>query len=81
MPIFEYKCKDCNTVFEVFHKVKENKDDVFCPKCKSKNYVKLISTFSSFGSESDTDFGSSCSSGSCNTDFGGGCPGGICGLN
>lgn len=81
MPIFEYKCNDCNTKFEVFHKVKENKDEIICPNCNSKNYIKLISTFSSFGSDSNSDFDSPCSSGTCGTQFNGGCTGGVCGLN
>ncbi|MCX7833640.1 MAG: zinc ribbon domain-containing protein [Ignavibacteria bacterium] len=81
MPIFEYKCNDCNTKFEIFHKSRENEENIFCPKCNSKNYKKLISVFSSFGSENDTDFDNPCSSGYCDTSYNGGCPGGVCGLN
>jgi len=79
MPIFEYTCKDCNSHYDILHKKKENKDDVICPKCKSKNYLKLISSFSSVistGSSSD-----GCESGSCGMPYGGGCADGMCGLN
>ena len=82
MPIFEYKCNDCNTMFEVLHKSKENKDNVFCPKCKSVNHKKLLSTFSSPGVSSDSGFDAGCSTGACDMpSYGGGCPGGMCGLN
>ncbi len=82
MPIFEYKCKDCNHIYEIFHKVRENKDVICCPKCNSKNYIKLVSKFSSFSSENSSDFDNPCSSGSCDyQQYKGGCPGGVCGLN
>lgn len=41
MPIFEYKCNDCNSEFELL-KLNLNRDDI-CPNCNSKNIVKLIS--------------------------------------
>lgn len=75
MPIYDYRCKECNTVFDVFHKGKEVEEDIVCPKCGSTKYVKLMSAPSlSFSSSSGTDFsgGSSCDSGCC---------GGACGLN
>ncbi len=81
MPIFEYKCKECNTKYEVLHKSAENKDDVFCPECKSPKHEKLLSVFSSSNSSSSSDFGG-CSTGSCGIpSYGGGCSNGMCGLN
>lgn len=80
MPIFEYTCKECSTNYDILHKTKENKDDVICPKCKSRNHVKLISSFSSVISSGSSSGG--CESGSCGLPpIGGGCPGGMCGLN
>ena len=32
MPIYEYQCKHCNDVFEIFHKIDED-CKVSCPKC------------------------------------------------
>jgi len=32
MPIYEYQCKQCNEVFEIFHKIDED-CKVTCPKC------------------------------------------------
>jgi putative FmdB family regulatory protein len=42
MPTYNYKCNECNTKYEIFHKVKENPDDVICPSCNSKSSKKLI---------------------------------------
>ncbi len=79
MPIFEYKCKVCGTVYDVLHKSSSSKEDVVCPKCSSKKNVKLVSAFSSsFKSDS---FSGGCSDGSCGTPSYGGCSGGMCGLN
>ncbi|MDQ1266660.1 MAG: Zinc ribbon protein [Bacteroidota bacterium] len=43
MPTFNYKCLDCGTKYEVFHKVKEVKEEVICPQCHSDSEAKLIS--------------------------------------
>ncbi len=42
MPNYNYRCNECNTKYEIFHKVKENLDDVVCPSCYSKSSTKLI---------------------------------------
>ena len=47
MPIYEYRCQDCSTVFETFVSSSCAADKVICKKCKSKKVVKQISTFSS----------------------------------
>jgi len=78
MPVFDYRCSDCGTVYDVYHKVKEVAEDVLCPQCGSPKHKKLISATSiSMGGSSS---GSSHSESSC--DAGGGCcGGGSCGLN
>ncbi|MBN1397083.1 MAG: zinc ribbon domain-containing protein [Bacteroidetes bacterium] len=43
MPIYDYKCKDCNAAFDIFHKVREVDEDIICPNCSSHNYSRLIS--------------------------------------
>lgn len=79
MPIFEYKCEDCNSNYDVLHKSKENKDDIVCPSCNSRKYVKLMSSFSSVMSSGSSSGG--CESGSCGVPSYGGCANGMCGLN
>lgn len=83
MPIFEYKCSDCNSKFEILHKSSSNTHEVVCPKCGSKEYKKLLSAFSaSVGKESGYSFNDTCASGACGLgNPGGGCASGMCGLN
>ena len=47
MPIYEYRCKACETVFETFVSSISDADKVVCKKCKSKNVEKQFSTFAS----------------------------------
>ncbi len=44
MPIYEYQCKKCNEVFEIFHKIDED-CHAACPKCLGPA-KKLISATS-----------------------------------
>ena len=75
MPVYDYRCTDCETRYDVFHKGKEVPADVVCPSCGSTNHKKLMSVpVVSMGSSSGADS----SGGSCET---GGCCGGACGIN
>lgn len=83
MPIFEYKCGDCNKKFEVLHKSSVNQEEVYCPECNSKNYKKLLSAFSASvnGSSDNSSYDNSCSSGNCGLPTPNSCSAGMCGLN
>ncbi|MFC2132995.1 FmdB family zinc ribbon protein [Bacteroidota bacterium] len=81
MPIFEYKCEDCNTKHEVLHKSSTNIEEVTCPSCNSNNNKKLLSSFSASIGNSSFSAGESCSTGSCGLPVSGGCASGTCGLN
>jgi len=72
MPVFDYVCAECETTFDIYHKVREMTEDILCPSCGSNRYRKLISAPAiSVGGKSSSSPASSCS-----TDFGGGCCGG-----
>jgi len=43
MPTYDYKCAGCGATYDIFHKVREIKEDVVCPQCSSKEHVRLIS--------------------------------------
>lgn len=47
MPIYEYKCEDCEKEFEVFTFLKDEKP--ICPSCGSKEVKKKVSSFQSTG--------------------------------
>lgn len=63
MPIYEYKCQDCGNIFE---KLTYKEEEIECPYCSGKNIKKLISLFSSPGSEKGN-ICSSCSSRNCSS--------------
>ena len=81
MPIFEYKCSECESKFEIL--TKSNDDHkASCPDCNSSKANKLFSAFStSTASVSFSDNG--CATGNCNVDVPnvGGYANGMCGLN
>lgn len=79
MPIFEYKCNDCGTQYDILHKGAENADNVICPSCASRAHVKKFSSFSASVS-SGTSSASACESGSCGVPSYNSCAGGMCGL-
>ena len=55
MPIFEYRCNDCTTEFEVLQRT-SNTDDTptKCPRCGAENATKRFSTFATAGSQNET---------------------------
>lgn len=72
MPTYVYKCNDCGNKYEVFHKVKEQKENVICPSCSSKESTKMIAAASISGfSKSSEPSMPPCA-------MGGGCSGGMC---
>ncbi len=50
MPIYEYECKKCGKIFEVYQRLSEKGDDIKCPVCGTEKPVKRVSSFSSCGS-------------------------------
>ena len=80
MPVYEYKCSDCNSKFDVYHKSIEHIEDIKCPECNSNHNKKLLSTFSpNMGSVSSSSQSYEQSeSSSCSTC---GCGTGSCGLD
>lgn len=79
MPIFEYRCQECNTKYDVLVKSSAAGNEVACPKCQSTNNKKLFSTFSAQANGSSVSQG--CADGSCGYAPAGGCSSGMCGLN
>ncbi|RLB08370.1 MAG: zinc ribbon domain-containing protein [Deltaproteobacteria bacterium] len=62
MPIYEYKCLDCN---ESFEKLVLKKDELIqCPKCKGNNVERIMSAFAF---KSGDNFTPSTGSSSCST--------------
>jgi putative FmdB family regulatory protein len=64
MPIYEYECKKCGENFEVL--LFGNKT-VTCPKCKSNEIFKKMSSFSMKGVQKGNSACTSCKSSSCSS--------------
>jgi putative FmdB family regulatory protein len=72
MPLYEYSCQECRSVFEVLIrscKDRSEEDRVACPSCTSRNVTKLFSTFSVSSRGVSPSTGQS----SCSTCTGGNC--------
>lgn len=68
MPIYEYKCQDCQFQFEQIRSIKDADADLGCVRCESHNVKRVISLFnaSSGGQSLSSSSGcSTCSSNSC----------------
>jgi putative FmdB family regulatory protein len=58
MPIYEFFCDDCNTIFNFFSKTIDTSKRPRCPKCKTKVLDRQMSAFAFTGKareEGDTD--------------------------
>ncbi len=73
MPIYEFKCLDCNNVFELLLINNDETHEMVCPKCQGENFERIMSATSyamgpssgeSLGPKSQT---RTCSTGSCTT--------------
>ncbi|MGB9600347.1 MAG: FmdB family zinc ribbon protein [Myxococcota bacterium] len=77
MPIYEYKCEECNRIFEYLVRNLHDTENIKCEYCGSRKFKRVMSSYSAFGSSSSgTEFSGSegGSSPSC------GCGGGSCGI-
>lgn len=43
MPVLEYECLNCKSVYEILHLTREKPEDIICPGCGSSGHKKLIS--------------------------------------
>jgi putative FmdB family regulatory protein len=49
MPIYEFYCKDCHTIFNFYSKTMNTKKIPVCPKCKAIKLTRQISLFAFTG--------------------------------
>ncbi len=53
MPVYEYRCGQCNRKFTALVGMTAEKDDETCPHCGSPNATRLVSRFARARSEDD----------------------------
>ena len=54
MPIFEYRCDECATDFEVLQRTREINDLPECPSCGALDTKKRFSAFATAGTQKET---------------------------
>jgi putative FmdB family regulatory protein len=64
MPIYEYRCEECDEPFEVFVRSPSQQTNPTCPKCGSHSVKKAISLFGVSGPTRSSASGALCSPGS-----------------
>jgi len=57
MPIYEFYCEDCNTVFNFFSKSVNTRKRPACPKCDRKKLERQMSTFARISGAKEQDDG------------------------
>jgi putative FmdB family regulatory protein len=63
MPIYEYRCEECDEDFEVFVRSPSQRASPICPKCGSHRVRKAMSLFGVGGATSSRTSEASCSPG------------------
>ncbi|MGD8263449.1 MAG: zinc ribbon domain-containing protein [Desulfobacterales bacterium] len=73
MPIYEFRCLECNECFEFLIMNKKEQVELRCPKCKSEEFERVLSVSchsmeeGSSKSDGPTSQTRSCPGGSCTT--------------
>ena len=53
MPIYEFFCRDCNTIYKFFSRTIDTETVPGCPLCKSDTLEKIFSAFATISSRDD----------------------------
>lgn len=64
MPLYEYRCFDCDTKFEKLTQ-REKADAVACPSCGSARARRLLSVFANFSTSSSGETTAVAATGGC----------------
>ena len=54
MPLYEYRCSDCSTTFEMRRAFSKASDPASCPRCASRRTRKVFGTIALIGAEGQT---------------------------
>lgn len=55
MPIYEYYCSTCNTIYQFLIRGNRKTEDLHCPTCKQGDLERVMSQFSTTSSKSRSD--------------------------
>lgn len=51
MPIYEFYCPQCNTIYKFFSRIVNTEKIPYCPKCKTVKLERRVSTFATLSGE------------------------------
>lgn len=54
MPIYEYRCEQCDHRFEILQRLGDGADGLRCPDCGVSRLEKMFSTFASAATQGST---------------------------
>jgi len=49
MPLYEYRCPECDTRLEILRRISEADAELVCPNCKTALMTRQFSTFATTG--------------------------------
>lgn len=61
MPLYEYRCSTCGSLFEVLRRLGQGPEGLCCPQCGRPDVEKEYSTFASATSGGGSAAGAGCS--------------------
>jgi len=79
MPIYEYRCVNCDRSFEAF--VRPTDESAQCPQCHGSKLTREMSTFAARASNGDSASAVASAMANSGTSSSGGCCGGSCGCH
>lgn len=63
MPLYEYRCSDCDESFEVLQRMGAGADGLSCPSCGASRVEREVSTFASLGPSQGAGSAAACAPG------------------
>ncbi len=54
MPIYEYRCEECDHRFEIIQRLGASSDGLTCPGCGAPRLEKMFSTFAAAATQGST---------------------------
>jgi putative FmdB family regulatory protein len=73
MPVYEYRCPTCTSVFERRGSIADRDEASSCPSCGERGAKRLLAIFATIGGAAEVGLGAAPAGGGC---CGGGCCGG-----
>lgn len=69
MPLYEYRCSDCDHGFEILQSMGEGAEGLACPRCGETHLEKQFSTFASASAGPAAASAGACGGPSCGSGF------------